>query len=176
MPEPFAEMLAGGHPNSLGRTVEVVEAVLADPLRMRELVACYDNGDPVVRLRTSNALKRIEAVDGGLVASYLPRILAKAIHIDQPSVHWTLAQLFRRQNLTDHRWRRIEGTALELLKRNLTRYDDWIVLTQTIATLEVWAQDDAELRRWLRPQLERLAHDPRKSVATKATRALKTLG
>ena len=37
--ERFEEMLAGGHPNSLGRTVEVVDAVLAKPSRLSELYA-----------------------------------------------------------------------------------------------------------------------------------------
>ena len=55
----FEDMLTGGHPNSLGRTVEVVEIVLADRARLGELYACYQSDDAVVRLRTSNALKRI---------------------------------------------------------------------------------------------------------------------
>ncbi len=54
-------MLTGGHPNSLGRTKEVVEMVLADPDRFDELFGCYASEDEVVRLRTSNAVKRVEA-------------------------------------------------------------------------------------------------------------------
>jgi hypothetical protein len=37
----FEAMLTGGHPNSLGRTVEVVELVLADRALLGELYACY---------------------------------------------------------------------------------------------------------------------------------------
>jgi hypothetical protein len=57
----FESMLSGGHPNSLGRTVEVVDLALADRERLSELFACYGSADPVVRLRVSNAMKRIEA-------------------------------------------------------------------------------------------------------------------
>lgn len=32
-------MLAGGHPNSLGRTMEVVDVVLAQPEQFEELIA-----------------------------------------------------------------------------------------------------------------------------------------
>lgn len=35
----FESMLSGGHPNSLGRTVEVVDMVLADRERLGELFA-----------------------------------------------------------------------------------------------------------------------------------------
>ena len=61
MAEAFEDMLTGGHPNSLGRTVEVVEMVLANPDRFDELFNCYKSDNAVVRLRTSNAMKRIEA-------------------------------------------------------------------------------------------------------------------
>jgi len=55
----FREMLAGGHPNSLGRTIEVVDIILSDSSRLEELFNCYFSPDAVVRLRTSNAMKRI---------------------------------------------------------------------------------------------------------------------
>ena len=39
--ESFEEMLAGGHPNSLGRTIEVADIVLADSKRLSDLYNCY---------------------------------------------------------------------------------------------------------------------------------------
>jgi hypothetical protein len=35
--ESFEEMLTGGHPNSLGRTIEVVDIVLSNPARLSDL-------------------------------------------------------------------------------------------------------------------------------------------
>ncbi|MEM8540860.1 MAG: hypothetical protein AAGF25_07880, partial [Pseudomonadota bacterium] len=57
--EDFRAMLTGGHPNSLGRTLEVVELVLASPDRMEELYQCYFSEGEIVRLRTSNAIRRV---------------------------------------------------------------------------------------------------------------------
>jgi hypothetical protein len=57
--ESFEEMLTGGHPNSLGRTIEVVDMVLANSTRLLDLYNCYFSADEIVRLRTSNAIKRI---------------------------------------------------------------------------------------------------------------------
>ena len=57
----FENMLTGGHPNSLGNTVQVVEIVLKAPDRFAELFNCYGSENPIVRLRTSNAMKRVEA-------------------------------------------------------------------------------------------------------------------
>ena len=96
MAERFEDMLTGGHPNSLGRTIEVVETVLANPQRFEELFACYQSHDEVVRLRVSNAIKRVEKERHDLLVPYLDRLLTEISQIDQASTQWTLAQLFDR--------------------------------------------------------------------------------
>lgn len=56
MSEPFEQMLQGGHPNSLGRTQEVVNIALADQGRLEDLFATIRSEDAVVRLRVGDAL------------------------------------------------------------------------------------------------------------------------
>ena len=172
-PTPFAQMLAGGHHNSLGRTDEVVEQVLAEPDRFEELFACYRSPDAVVRLRTSSAVKRVAAENRGLVIPYIDRLLDKVAALDQASAQWTLAQLFDR--LAGDLTPRQRASAVRIMKRNLAEHDDWIVLNTTIDMLTAWAADDAALRRWLRPHLKRLSGDSRKSVASRAGKALERL-
>lgn len=173
MAEPLEDMLTGGHPNSLGRTIEVVELVLNDPKRFDELFNCYESEDEVVRLRTSNAMKRIAAVRRDLLVPYIDRFIEEIGELDQASAQWTLAQLFSRLAADmDDRQRR---AALSVMKRNLADHDDWIVLNATIETVSEWAKQDAALAKWLGPHLERLSNDSRKSVATRASRKLKLL-
>ena len=174
MPERFDKMLAGGHPNSLGKTVEVVEIVVASPDRFDELFSCYESSDEVVRLRTSNAMKRVEAVRHDLLVPYVDRFIAEVGDLDQDSAQWTLAQLFLK--LEDDLSAAQRQRAATIMKRNLEDRDDWIVLNTTIETLARWATNDAELASWLRPHLERLAKDERKSVAGRASKKLKALG
>ena len=69
--EDFEVMLTGGHPNSLGKTEEVVEIVLANPDRFEELYNCYQSEDEVVRLRTFSAVKRVELKNRDLVLPYV---------------------------------------------------------------------------------------------------------
>lgn len=170
---PFADMLRGGHPNSLGRTVEVVEAVLAAPAQLDQLYGCYFDGDETVRLRTSNAMKRLWRQQPDWFRPYLDRFYEEVAALTQPSTRWTLAQMALELAplFTDAQRQR----AIMVLKDNLTQYDDWIVLSQTLKALEAWAETDADLREWLAPQLERLAADPRKSVAAPAAKLLKRL-
>ena len=173
MNEKFEEMLTGGHPNSLGRTVEVVDQVLSKPERFGELFDCYGSDDAVIRLRTSNAMKRIEAERHDMLVPHIDRFIREIGQLDQASAQWTLAQLFARlsEDMTEHQ----RAAALEVMKRNLADHDDWIVLNATIETLVAWAADDQDLKLWLRPHLERLSSDSRKSVASRAANKLSSL-
>ena len=167
-------MLSGGHPNSLGRTVEVVDLVLAEPARFEELFGCYGSDDPLVRLRTSNAMKRVEADRRELLVPYIDRFIAEVGALDQPSAQWTLAQLFQRLRTGMDERQRAEAT--RLVKRNLEHHDDWIVLNASMDALKDWAVEDTALRAWLLPHLDRLSRDPRKSVAGRARKARTALG
>ena len=103
----------------------------------------------------------------------IPRLLNEISAIDQASAQWTLAQLFK-SLFADMNEEEI-ASAKAILKRNLVQYDDWIVLNQTMDALASWSKKDEELKAWLKPELERLSEDPRKSVSGRATKLLKTI-
>lgn len=171
--ETFEEMLTGGHPNSLGRTVEVVEIVLADRARLAELYACYGSEDAVVRLRTSSGIKRISWEKPEWLVPYLDRLLTEIAELDQASAQWTLAELF--QTLAPLMNAKQRSQAEAVLKRNLANHNDWIVLNRTMQTLGAWAKENPDLLHWLVPHLERLSGDGRKSVAKTAVKTLAAL-
>lgn len=171
--ESFETMLTGGHPNSLGRTIEVVDIVLANRERLQELYACYFSADEVVRLRTSNALKRVSREHPEWLVPYIDKFINEISKIDQASTQWTLALLF--QGLESYMTADQKLKATGIMKRNLEFHKDWIVLNNTMATLAEWSNSDDALKQWLKPQLERLRHDRRKSVSGKAKKLLAKL-
>lgn len=171
--ESFEMMLTGGHPNSLGRTIEVVDIVLANPDRLADLYQCYFSADEVVRLRTSNGIKRVGKVHPEWLVPYIDRFISELSQIDQASTQWTLADLF--QMLAKFMTAEQRAGALAILKRNLAEHDDWIVLNNTMKTLAGWAKKDDELREWLLPHLDRLSGDRRKSVSGRAKKLYATL-
>ena len=170
MPKPFSDMLKGGHRNSLGRTLEVVDIVLADRGRLEELWASLTDADELVRMRAGDALEKVCREQPGWFAPHIERLLGEAGGIEQPSVQWHVAQMLQhlRQDLTADQARR----ATELLRRNLVRSTDWIVLNVTMDVLAEWAEHDPALAAWLVGELGRLAGDPRKSVARRAAKHL----
>lgn len=174
MSESLEQMLTGGHPNSLGRTIEVVGLVLGNPSLMGELFDSYGSEDEVVRLRVSNAMRRVQAERLDLILPFVDRLIEEIGTLDQASAHWTLPKLFEAAaaEMTD----RQRADARALVQRNLAEHHDWIVLNNSIDYLTPLAREDAELREWLRPHLKRLSADARKSVAKRANKALNTLG
>ena len=171
MSEDFEAMLAGGHPNSLGRTVEVVDLILADQARLEELYQCYFSKDEVVRLRVSSAFKRVTTAHPDWTMDYMDGLQSEIAAIDQASTQWTLAILFdlTRKLLSDAQTAR----ALEIMKTNLANHDDWIVLNTTMKVLDEWTKFHPELVDWMQPHLQRLSKDPRKSVAKQAQKRLR---
>ncbi len=164
--EPFEQMLTGGHPNSLGRTLGVVEIVLANQKKLPELYGCYFSSDEVVRLRTYNAMKRVSLEQPQWLVPHIDGLLTEIAAIDQASTQWTLALLYN--TLLAYMTPEQRKGALKVMKHNVDKHTDWIVLNNTMEILTIWAQEDAALKKWLRSRLERHKADERTSVAARA--------
>lgn len=173
MSAPFADMLTGGHPNSLGKTEQVVGIVLADHGRLNELFAAVADPDEVVRMRVGDALEKVCREQPDWFVPHIDHVLDVLGAVDQPSVQWHVAQML--QHLRGDLSAAQEQRAKRLLQRNLSTSTDWIVLNVTMDVLTEWATRDPSLTCWLRPELERLHHDQRRSVAKRATMRLAQL-
>ena len=172
---PFERFLTGGHRNSLGRTVEIVEAIEGASVSLQAqwieaLFACYHSSDELVRLRTSNAMKRLIRAQPTRFDGFAERYLDFVAHIDQDSCRWTTAQLFGEQLA-----RCDEGQiarASEHFFTYLGTNDDWIVVNACIKTLSNMALGRIHIEARLRPMLENYTSDRRKSVANAARKGL----
>ncbi len=166
----FEKRLTGGHPNSLGNTIEVVDEVLDNQELFDELFNCYFSEDEIVRLRVSNAMKRICKVKPEYLLPYIDRFLNEIALIDQPSTKWTLALLFEMldKNFSTEQLEK----AKSIVKHNLESEPDWIVLNNSMETLAKWGKNDSALMTWLLPNLKKLSSDQRKSVAKRAQKIL----
>lgn len=160
------EKLTGGHPNSLGNTIEVVEMILSDHSHFRELFECYFSDNEVVRLRVSNAMKRIFKENKNLLIPFLDRFLNEISNIEQASTKWTLAQLYlwMHKDMNNDQF----SKAKAIIKNYLETEKDWIVLNNSMETLSIWSLNDDDIKTWLKPHLEKLKKDARVSVSKKA--------
>jgi HEAT repeat protein len=170
-PVRFDETLRGGNARSLGRTSEVVEAVLTSPQRLPELLHCLVDADDVVRMRAGDALEKVARQEPDWIRPLLDRLLTTLAHSQQPSLQWHLAQILEEVPLTPGQRRQ----AVRFLKTTLKESDDWIVLTCVMQSLTTLASADPELRTWLIPRLRRQLEDRRPAVAKRAEKQLTRL-
>lgn len=168
----YEKTLSGGHPNSLGKTIWVVDDILTDRKKLNDLYACYFSKDPVVRLRVSNAFKRICKEKPGWVAEYIDQFINEISNIDQASTKWTLATLFLL--LKNYMSSKQKAASIKIMKNNL-HYPDWIVQNITADTLAVYAENDVKLKQWLIPELKKLSKGKYKSVARRSDKLISRL-
>lgn len=168
----YEDLLTGGHPNSLGNTIEVVNDVLTDEKNLKDLYDCYESKDEVVRLRVSNGMKRICKEHPDWVAKYLDDLIEKTSKINQASTKWTLSTLF--MWLDNRMTEEQRENAIAIMKKNL-HFDDWIVQNTTSESLAHFAKHNSGLRQWLLPELKILTKSRHKSVARRAQKLIEML-
>jgi hypothetical protein len=164
----IADYLSGGDPRSLGRTAEVPRLVLRHPGRVEELFECLFSGDETLPMRASDALEKVCRQRPELIVPLTRRLLTEVPKIDQPSVQWHLAQILARIPLSGADRRR----AITILKRNLKRYDDWIVVNLTLEALAVFVRAIPAMQTGFVRLLAEFSGASRKSIARRAEKLL----
>ncbi len=129
----FADQLrVGGHRNSLGDAVKVLEAVLTDQSRLDELYACISHEDAWVRMRAIDTFEKVGREHPGWLEPYIDDLLNEVSKVDQPSIQWHLAEIFCEVRLSDTQ----RSKAIDLLKTNIATVNvDWIVAANTMTAL-----------------------------------------
>ena len=73
------EKLKGGDRRSIGRVEEVVQDVLSDPSLFRALFKGLSSGDPVIRMRSADAVEKITATHPDYLQPYKAEIMGGCI-------------------------------------------------------------------------------------------------
>jgi hypothetical protein len=95
------DKLRGGDRRSIGRSEEVVADVLAEPAHFARLVAAMLDSDPVVRMRSADAVEKATRERPSWLVPYKRLILDRAAAIDQQEIRWHVAQMLPRLDLTE---------------------------------------------------------------------------
>ena len=167
------DSLSGGDPRRLQNVDVVVALVLEAPDRIQELLDCILHcDDEIVRMRASDALEKVCRERPSLLEPHTPVLLGAMAQIDQPSVQWHVAQILGHVPLTAEQRTR----AAQILRNNLDRSSDWIVLNWSLETLAALARKDTDLIGPLRTYLRRHEQSAYKSLAKRARNLLAEFG
>ena len=92
--------LRGGDRRSIGNVDEVVAAVQKKPDLFKDLVGGLFDEDPVVRMRTADAMEKLSLENPQLLYPYKAELISLARRTQQQELRWHAAQMIPRLKLT----------------------------------------------------------------------------
>jgi hypothetical protein len=96
----FQHALQGGDRRSVGNANEVAELVLRRPGRLPELIRCFYDPDPIVRMRAADAAEKVSTKKPELIEPFKGELLSLAAQATQQELRWHLALMLPRLSLT----------------------------------------------------------------------------
>lgn len=148
----------------------MVQLVLRQPRRFRELVECLWSDDAVVRMRAADAAEKVSAEKPQLLGRYRRELLGLLCEAEQTELRWHLAAMVPRLRLTAGERRR----AVEALRRYLDDRSS-IVKTFALQGLAELARDGAGFGYQVKELLEKAARSGTAAMKARARKLLKEL-
>lgn len=133
--------LTGGDRRSIGRSNEVVAAVLGDPSLFGVLFSGLWSSDPLIRMRTADALEKITVKHPEWLQPYKEQLIGQVAQSQEQEVRWHMAQMFPRLQTNQEERAAMVGILLDYLGDRSR-----IVRTFAMQALADLAEQDADLR------------------------------
>lgn len=162
--------LEGGDRRSIGRVEDVVREVLGDPDLFGMLFDGMSHPDPLVRMRSADAVEKLTAYRPEWLAPYKHRLLRQVARCEQQEVRWHVAQLFSRVKWTPRERRSVVNVLTGYLSDQSK-----IVKTFSMQALADIALQDAELRPGILCQLEALTRTGSPAMRSRGRKLLAQL-
>jgi HEAT repeat protein len=138
---PLLRALSGGDFRSVGRSPEVVKAVLVDPRLFAVLMSGLTAEDALIRMRAADAAEKVTARHPEWLASYKRYLLNEVARSEQQEVRWHAAILFTRLDLT-----RAERTRVASILKAWLEDKSRIVQAMSLQALADLSKRDPGLR------------------------------
>ena len=145
------DKLKGGDRRSIGRADEVVAEVLDNTTLFDDLFSGMQHDNPLVRMRSANAVEKITALHPDFLEPYKTTIIEEVAPIDQQEVRWHVAQMVPRLELRETEVNEVSDILFGYLDD-----DSKIVKTFSMQALADLAQQHAGLI----PQVTQILEEP----------------
>ena len=159
-----------GDRRSIGKVDEVVDQVLGSVSLFEELIDGLFISDPVVRMRSADAVEKITLVKPDLLKPYKRKLMHLAADTEQQEVRWHMAQILPRLTLKPEDRKII----VEILFTYLNDKSK-IVVTFALQALADFAVADKKLRPRVIRVLEELTETGSPAIKNRGRKLLKEL-
>jgi len=168
--ESVLDKLKGGDRRSIGRVDEVIADVLEDPTLFDALFRGMLDDDPVVRMRSADAVEKITADHPEYLRPYRKKLLEQVARVDQQEVRWHVVQILPRLEWSDEERTVIVGILLSYLDD-----ESKIVKTFAMQGLADFAEQDEGLRPRVVELLEGLVETGSPAMKSRGRKLLERL-
>ena len=168
---PTLQKLQKGDRRSIGRSNEVVSEVLSKPSLFRVIFSGLSADDPLIRMRSADAVEKITARRPELLRSYKNRLIRDVAATDQKEVRWHVAQMLPRLELDEDERKRVFRVLLGYLNDRSS-----IVRTFTMQALADIGRDSPVLLPAVRQHLAELAISGTPAMKARGRKLLTELG
>ena len=148
---PTLQKLQEGDRRSIGRSNEVVSEVLSNPRLFRAVFSGLSADDPLIRMRSADAVEKITAQRPEFLRSYKNTLIRELAATDQKEVRWHVAQMLPRLELNEDERKRVFRVLLGYLNDSSS-----IVRTFAMQALADIGRDSAALLPSVRRRLAEL--------------------
>jgi hypothetical protein len=162
--------LAGGDRRSIGKSNEVVADVMRDPSLFGIVFAGMLSDDPLIRMRSADAIEKITAKHPEYLQPYKEKLIKQVAKSEQQEVRWHVAQMIPRLDLTKEE----RAIVLEILDDYLNDKSN-IVKTFSMQALADLAEQDTNLRVRVIPLLEELTRTGSPAMRSRGRKLLQKL-
>ena len=135
------QKLTGGDRRSIGNVADVIRDVNAKPALFEVLLDGLAVDDPLVRMRSADAIEKISVHQPELLQPFKKLIICLAGQTCQQEVRWHVAQIIPRLALTTREKSRVVDILFDYLDD-----DSKIVITFSLQALSDLAMEDNRLR------------------------------
>ena len=163
-------MLKGGDRRSIGKANQIAKLIHSEPKRFAELVECFWDADPIVRMRAADAAEKITVARPELLNPHKQELLGLLDEAEQIELRWHLAAMVTRLELSGPERHR----AASALQRYLEDRSS-IVKTFALQGLADLARQDSNLREPAKQALEEGLRTGTAAMKARARKLLKEL-
>ena len=163
--------LKGGDLRSIGRAEEVVADILQNPALFGEVFEGMLNDDPLVRMRSADALEKVSSKHPEYLQPFKNRLINEVSQIKQQEVRWHVAQMFSYLEVS-----RVERD--EMVKVLLSYLDtdrSKIVKVFSMQTLADLAEKDELIRPKVVRKIEEILETGSPAIVSRAKKLLPRL-
>jgi len=136
------QKLRGDDLRSIGKADEVVQNILNDPSLFEEVFEGMLNKDPVIRMRSANAIEKVSVKHPEYLQPFKSKLINHVSKIEQQEVRWHVAQMFSyiKINKTER------DKIIKILLSYIETDESKIVKTFSMQTLADLAEKDGQIK------------------------------